>query len=85
MTALKEAEQVLGASGISEADIRSLKESHRLNSLLNVRSPIDASFSSVWRWRTASRPAGPLVPIGKLDELWLEIDAPKNACMSSDS
>lgn len=77
-TALKEAEQVLAAAGISEVDIQNLKQSHKLNSFMNVRSPIDGVVLE--RMVTAGQRVDVLAPlfrIGKLDELWLEIDMPQ--------
>ncbi len=76
--ALKEAEQVLAAAGVSDAEIQRLKQSHTLNSFLNVRSPIDGVILD--RLATAGQRVDLLAPmfrIGKLDELWLEIDMPQ--------
>lgn len=77
-TALKEAEQMLAAAGVSEADIRSLEQSHRLDSYLNVRSPIDGVVLE--RMVTTGQRVdllAPLFRVGKLDELWLDIDVPQ--------
>lgn len=77
-TALTEAEQVLAAAGVSAVDIRTLRQSRKLNSQLNVRSPIDGMVLE--RMVTAGQRVDVLAPlfrIGKLDELWLEIDMPQ--------
>ena len=77
-TALKESEQVLSAAGVSEVDIQALKQSRKLNSFMNVRSPIDGVILE--RMVTAGQRVDVLAPlfrIGKLDELWLEIDMPQ--------
>ncbi len=77
-TALKEAEQVLAAAGVSTIDIEALKQSRKLNSLMNVRSPIDGVVLE--RMVTAGQRVDVLAPLfrlGKLDELWLEIDMPQ--------
>ncbi len=76
--ALKEAEQVLVAAGVSAADINILKHSHKLNSLLNVRSPIDGVVLD--SLATAGQRVdllAPLFRIGRLNELWLEIEMPQ--------
>ena len=77
-TATKEAEQVLQAAGVSDIDIQTLKQTHKLNSFMNVRSPIDGVVLE--RMVTAGQRVDVLAPlfrIGKLDELWLEIDMPQ--------
>ncbi len=77
-TALKETEQVLTAAGVSDIDIQSLKQTRKLNSFMNVRSPIDGVILE--RMVTAGQRVDVLAPlfrIGKLDELWLEIDMPQ--------
>ena len=77
-TALKEAEQVLAAAGVSLIDIEALKQSRKLNSFMNVRSPIDGVVLE--RMVTAGQRVDVLAPLfrlGKLDELWLEIDMPQ--------
>ena len=77
-TALKEADQVLQAAGFSDIDLNTLKQTRRLNSYMNVRSPIDGVVLE--RMVTAGQRVDVLAPlfrIGKLDELWLEIDMPQ--------
>ena len=77
-TALKEAEQVLAAAGVSAIDLNTLKQTRTLNSYMNVRSPIDGVVLE--RMVTAGQRVDVLAPlfrIGKLDELWLEIDMPQ--------
>jgi cobalt-zinc-cadmium efflux system membrane fusion protein len=77
-TALKEADQVLQAAGVSDIDIQTIKQTRRLNSFMNVRSPIDGVILE--RMVTAGQRVDVLAPlfrIGKLDELWLEIDMPQ--------
>lgn len=76
-TALSEAEQVLQASDFSHADIQLLKKNRRLNSFLDVRSPIDGVvLESLGVVGQRIEALTPLFRIGKLDELWLEIDMP---------
>jgi cobalt-zinc-cadmium efflux system membrane fusion protein len=77
-TALKEADQVLQAAGVSDIDIQTIKQTRKLNSFMNVRSPIDGVILE--RMVTAGQRVDVLAPlfrIGKLDELWLEIDMPQ--------
>jgi len=77
-TGLREAEQTLSAAGVSEADIAELKKSRKLNSFINVVSPIDGVILE--RMVTAGQRVdllAPLLRVGKLDELWLEIDMPQ--------
>lgn len=77
-TALSEAEQVLHIAGIDAADIRQLKQSHRIGSRYAVRSP--ANGVVLERLAVVGQRLEPLTPlfrIGKLDELWLEIDMPQ--------
>lgn len=77
LTALKEAEQLLSAVGFSEADIRTLKRGRKLSDSLVVRSPIAGIILE--RMATAGQRVdllAPLFKVGRLDELWLEIDMP---------
>jgi cobalt-zinc-cadmium efflux system membrane fusion protein len=77
-TALKEADQVLQAAGFSGIDIQAIKQTRTLNSFMNVRSPIDGVVLE--RMVTAGQRVDVLAPlfrIGRLDELWLEIDMPQ--------
>ena len=76
-TALREAEQVLAAAGVSEPDIRALKQSRNLTATLTVRSPITGVILE--RMAVAGQRVdllAPLFRVGKLDELWLEINMP---------
>lgn len=78
VTALAEAEQMLEVAGISPADIRQIKQSRHLSSRYAVRSPTDGVVLE--RMAVAGQrldPMAPLFRIGKLDELWLEIDMPQ--------
>ncbi|MFM8333109.1 MAG: efflux RND transporter periplasmic adaptor subunit [Candidatus Methylumidiphilus sp.] len=75
---LKEAEQMLAAAGLSEADIQAVKQTRMLNSQINVTAPIDGVVLE--RMVTAGQRVdllAPLFRVGKLDELWLEIDMPQ--------
>lgn len=77
-TGLKEAEQVLTAAGAGAADIQELKKSRKLNSYMSVTSPTDGVILE--RMVTAGQRVDVLAPlfrVGKLDELWLEIDMPQ--------
>ena len=77
-TALKEAEQVLAAAGLSEAEIHSLEQNRKLNSQLNVRSPIDGVILE--RMAVAGQRVdllAPLFRVGRIGQLWLEIDMPQ--------
>lgn len=77
-TGLKEAEQTLVAAGSNQASIETLKKTRQLNSLLDIASPFDGVLLE--RMVTAGQRVDALTPlfrIGKLDELWLEIDMPQ--------
>jgi cobalt-zinc-cadmium efflux system membrane fusion protein len=77
-TGLKEAEQTLAAAGVSEAEIEELKKSHKLNSFMAITSPIAGVVLE--RMVTVGQRVEALTPlfrVGKLDELWLEIDMPQ--------
>lgn len=77
-TSLREAEQTLAAAGAGAADIEALKKTRRLDSLMNVASPIDGVILE--RMATAGQRVdllAPLFRVGRLDELWLEIDMPQ--------
>lgn len=77
-TGLKEAEQVLAATGASAADIEALKKTRKLDSVMNVVSPTDGVVLE--RMAMAGQRVDVLAPlfrVGKLDELWLEIDMPQ--------
>jgi cobalt-zinc-cadmium efflux system membrane fusion protein len=75
---LRAAEQTLLASGLSAADVEKLKASRRLDSLLEVRSPVDGVVLE--RLAVVGQRVDALAPlfrIGELDELWLEVDMPQ--------
>ena len=77
-TGLKEAEQTLAAAGVSAAEIQELKKTRTLNSFMNVVAPIDGVVLE--RMATAGQRVdllAPLFRVGRLDELWLEIDMPQ--------
>jgi cobalt-zinc-cadmium efflux system membrane fusion protein len=77
-TMLKEAEQTLAATGVSAADIQALKKTRKLDSFMSIASPIDGVILE--RMATAGQRVdllAPLFRVGKLDELWLEIDMPQ--------
>jgi cobalt-zinc-cadmium efflux system membrane fusion protein len=78
VAAHSEAEQVLEVAGLNPADIQKLKQSHRLSSQYSIRSPMDGVILERLAV-TGQRldPMSPLFRIGKLDELWLEIDMPQ--------
>ena len=73
-----EARQLLGMAGMSSAEIDQLNKSHKLSSLLQVRSPI----AGVVLERLVTLGArldllAPLYRIADLSELWLEINVPQ--------
>lgn len=73
-----EARQLLLMAGMTSAEIDSLAKSHKLSSLLTIRSPI----SGVILERLATLGArldiqAPLYRIADLSELWLEINIPQ--------
>ncbi|QSA96609.1 efflux RND transporter periplasmic adaptor subunit [Methylococcus sp. EFPC2] len=77
LTAQKEADQLLTSVGMSAAEIRTLKRNHKLDGTLTVHAP----FAGVILERLAAPGQrvdllAPLFKVGKLDELWLEIDMP---------
>ncbi|MBS1211766.1 MAG: putative heavy metal efflux system protein, partial [Proteobacteria bacterium] len=75
--ALRESEHLLAAAGVSTGEIRALKQSRRLNGELPVRSPVDGVVLE--RLAVTGQRVdllAPLFRVGKLDELWLEINMP---------
>jgi cobalt-zinc-cadmium efflux system membrane fusion protein len=77
-TSQKESEQVLAAAGVSEAEVQALKKTRKLNSFMNIVAPIDGVILE--RMATAGQRVdllAPLFRVGKLNELWLEIDMPQ--------
>ena len=76
-TVLKEAEQVLAAAGLSETEIQALQRHRKFSAQLTVRAPFEGVILE--RMAMAGQRVellAPLFRIGKLDELWLEIDMP---------
>jgi len=77
LSAQKEADQSLAAVGMSEAEIRALKRSRALIGALPVRTPIaGVILERLVALGQRVDPLSPLFKLGKLDELWLEIDMP---------
>ena len=77
-TKLRQAEQVLTMSGMSEQQLRQLEQSRRLSESLELRSPIDGVLLE--RMAVAGQRVDILTPLFKvasLKELWLEIDMPQ--------
>lgn len=75
--ALREAEQMLATAGFRDSEIRELKRSRRLNNELPVRSPIDGVLLE--RFVVTGQRVdllAPLFRVGKLEQLWLEVDVP---------
>lgn len=73
-----EARQLLGMAGMSDQEIEQLSRSHKLSSVLQVRSPI----SGVVLDRMVTLGArldmqAPLYRVADLSELWLEINVPQ--------
>ncbi|BBA35752.1 putative heavy metal efflux system protein [Methylocaldum marinum] len=76
--ALRTAEQTLAASGLGQGEIRRLKADRQLSSLMEVRAPIDGVVLE--RMAVVGQRVDRLAPlfrVGKLDELWLEVDMPQ--------
>ncbi|QXP85706.1 efflux RND transporter periplasmic adaptor subunit [Methylococcus sp. Mc7] len=75
---LRQAEQVLEASGMSAKDIGELKRSRRISNTLSLRTPIQGILLD--RLATVGQRVSMLAPlfrIGNVDRLWLEIDMPQ--------
>jgi cobalt-zinc-cadmium efflux system membrane fusion protein len=75
---LRAAEQTLLASGMSAADVQRLKSGRQLDTLLEVRAPTDGVVLE--RMAVVGQRVDALAPlfrIGRLDELWLEVDMPQ--------
>ncbi|MGZ8219439.1 efflux RND transporter periplasmic adaptor subunit [Methylomagnum sp.] len=75
---MRAAEQTLLASGMSSSDVDKLKASHQIDSLLEVYAPTDGVVLE--RMAVVGQRVDALAPlfrIGKLDELWLEVDMPQ--------
>jgi cobalt-zinc-cadmium efflux system membrane fusion protein len=76
--ALHEAEQTLANSGASPADIERLKTSRRLDAILKIRAPADGIVLE--RLAVVGQKVDALTPlfrVGKLDQLWLELNVPQ--------
>ena len=77
-SSLRAAEQTLLASGMSQAEVDTLKSSRRIDTLLDVRSPTDGVVLE--RLAVVGQRVDALAPLfrlGKLDQLWLEVDMPQ--------
>ncbi len=77
-TKLRQAEQVLILSGMTEHQLRQLEQTRRLSETLELRSPIDGVLLE--RMAVAGQRVDILTPLFKvasLRELWLEIDMPQ--------
>jgi len=75
---LRQAEQVLEASGMSAKDIGELKRSRSISNTLSLRTPIRGVLLD--RLATVGQRVSMLAPlfrIGNVDQLWLEIDMPQ--------
>jgi len=78
VSAAHEARQLLAIAGMSEADIKQLSKTRRLNSALTVAAPISGVILE--RMATTGQRIDNLAPlyrIANLDELWLEINIPQ--------
>jgi cobalt-zinc-cadmium efflux system membrane fusion protein len=75
---VNEAQQLLEIAGMSGNDIKQLKNTHQLNSALNVHAPISGVV--IERMVVAGTRVDMLAPlyrIADLNELWLEINIPQ--------
>ncbi|MGZ8190919.1 MAG: efflux RND transporter periplasmic adaptor subunit [Methylococcaceae bacterium] len=73
-----EQRQLLEIAGMTAGDIDRLTKTHRLNSLLNVHSPISGVvMERVAVAGTRIDNLAPIYRIANLDELWLEINIPQ--------
>ncbi|CAI8814872.1 membrane fusion protein, heavy metal efflux system [Methylococcus capsulatus] len=75
---LRQAEQVLDASGMSAKDIAELKRTRSISNTLLLRTPIRGVLLE--RLATVGQRVSMLAPlfrIGNVDQLWLEIDMPQ--------
>ena len=78
-----EARQLLSMAGMSNAEINALTKSHKLSSLLSVRSPIDGVIlDRLVTLGSRLDMQGPLYRIADLSELWLEINVPQERMQS---
>lgn len=73
-----EARQLLSMAGMSNAEINTLANNHKLSSLLSVRSPIDGVIlDRLVTLGSRLDMQAPLYHIADLSELWLEINVPQ--------
>lgn len=75
---LKAAEQTLLASGMTAAEVERLKATRHIDSLLEVYAPTDGVVLE--RLATVGQRVDALAPLfrlGKLDQLWVEVDMPQ--------
>lgn len=75
---LRAAEQTLLASGVTAAEILKLKSGNQINGLYRVLAPVDGIVLerlAIVGQRVDA--LSPLFRIGKLDELWIEVDMPQ--------
>lgn len=78
-----EAGQLLSMAGMSNAEINALAKTHKLSSLLPVRSPIDGVIlDRMATLGTRLDMQAPLYRIADLSELWLEINVPQERMQS---
>ncbi len=76
--ALKTAEQTLAISGCTAKEIKNLENSHTLNSLLDVRSPVSGTvLERVAVVGQRVELLSPLFRVGRLTTLWLEVAMPQ--------
>lgn len=75
---MRAAEQTLLASGMTVPEVEKLKSGRQLDSLMTVRAPTDGVVLE--RMAVVGQRVDALAPLfrlGKLDELWLEVDMPQ--------
>lgn len=73
-----EAKQLLSMAGMSNAEIDSLRKTHKLSSVLHVRAPIDGVvLERMVTLGTRLDLQAPIYRIADLSELWLEINIPQ--------
>ena len=78
-----EARQLLSMAGMSATEINALSKSHKLSSLLSVRSPIDGVIlDRMVILGSRLDMQAPLYRIADLSELWLEINVPQERMQS---
>lgn len=78
-----EAGQLLSMAGMASAEINALAKSHKLSSLLSVRSPIDGVIlDRLVTLGSRLDMQAPLYRIADLSELWLDINVPQERMQS---